>query len=89
MTTKTILLVAAATVGLAASASVTEIKFTVKTETNGKVASKVISGLYDQESGKHIFWTGKKDKVAYTGTYFGLVNETSAGKKVGQNAELI
>ena len=89
MTTKTILLAAAATVGLAASASVTEIKFTVKTETNGKVASKVISGLYDQESGKHIFWTGKKDKVAYTGTYFGLVNETSAGKKVGQNAELI
>lgn len=99
MTTKTIMMAVAAAMGLAASASVIEVKFTVKTENEGKVASKVISGLYDAESGKHVFWTVEKQKnekgktvkvnVPYEGTYFGLVNDTPVAKKVGQNAELI
>ena len=99
MTTKTIMMAVAAAMGLAASASVIEVKFTVKTESEGKIASKVISGLYDAETGKHVFWTVEKQKnekgktvkvnVPYEGTYFGLVNETTVAKKEGQNAELI
>ncbi len=101
MTKRTIALAVAATLGFAASASVYEVKFTVKTENKdtGKVASKVISGLYDSDQGKHVFWTVEKQKnekgktvsvnVPYANTYFGLVNDTTVAKKVGQNAELI
>ena len=99
MTTKTIMMAVAAAMGLAASAGVIEVKFTVKTDVASKVASKVITGLYDQESGKHVFWTTEKvanDKgklvntnVAIQKSYFGLVNEKEVAKKIGQNAELI
>lgn len=94
MSTKTIMMAVAAAMGLAASAGVMEVKFSVKTEVDGKVAYKKISGLYDTETKQHVFWTTQKiDRknvnVPYEGTYFGLVNDTEAGKKVGQNAELI
>ena len=80
----------AAAMGLAASAGVIEVKFTVKTDVNNKVASKVIAGLYDQETGKHVFWTREKSaNVPVQNAYFGLVNDATVAKKVGQNAELI
>lgn len=90
MTTKTIMMAVAAAMGLAASAGVIEVKFTVKTDVNNKVASKVIAGLYDQETGKHVFWTREKSaNVPVQNAYFGLVNDATVAKKVGQNAELI
>ena len=90
MTAKTIMMAVAAAMGLAASAGVIEVKFTVKTDVNNKVASKVISGLYDQGTGKHVFWTREKSvNVPVQNAYFGLVNDTTVAKKVGQNAELI
>lgn len=96
MTTKAIMSVVAATFGLVASADVIEVKFTVKTEDEGKVVSKTISGYYDTDTDKNVFWSvqkvnGKNAKVAYENTYFGLANYTEAAKakKFGQNAELI
>ena len=99
MTAKTITLALAAATTAAAIADVVEVKFTVKTENDGKVAKKVISGVYDTTADKHVFWTtatqknekGRKVKVnvPYADTYFGLVNDTTVARKIGQNAELI
>ncbi len=88
MTTKTMMMALAMAMGLAASASVIEVKFTVKTDVNGKVTTKTYKGVYDTKEGKHAFYDVKAKKTI-DGSYFGLVNETTAGKKVGQNAELI
>lgn len=102
MTNKTILMAFAAAAAFAASANVTEVKFTVKTSevatsSRGKVTtnvvSKVINGLVD-ENGNHTFWSVKgygRNKVitTYQNTYFGLVNDSEAGRRIGQNAELI
>ena len=99
MKAKTIMMALAATAAAAAIADVVEVKFTVKTENDGKVAKKVISGVYDTTADKHVFWTtatqknekGRKVKVnvPYADTYFGLVNDTTVARKIGQNAELI
>ncbi len=91
MNAKTIMMALAATVGLAASASVIEVKFTVKTETtSNKLANKVISGLVNQETNEHVFWTKVgKENVPYTNTYFGVSNDKQVAKKDGRNAELI
>ena len=99
MTAKTIGMAVIAAMGLAAHAGVLEVKFTVKTDVNDKVASKAIYGLYNQESGEHVFWTQEKlpnekgrlvtTNVAIPNTYFGLVNESPVASYIGQNAELI
>lgn len=99
MTAKTIAMAVIAAMGLAAHAGVVEVKFTVKTDVNDKVASKAIYGLYNQESGEHVFWTQEKlpnekgrlvnTNVAIPNTYFGLVNESPVARYIGQNAELI
>ena len=99
MTAKTIGMAVIAAMGLAAHAGVVEVKFTVKTDVNDKVASKAIFGLYNQESGEHVFWTQEKlpnekgrlvtTNVAIPNTYFGLVNESPVASYIGQNAELI
>ena len=101
MTAKALTLALAATTAAATFADVFEVKFTVKTKVDEKVANKVISGLYDSDQDKHVFWTIEKRlnekgkaynaNVAYTGTYFGTSNDELAnnGKSVGQNAELI
>ena len=88
MTTKTMMMALAMAMGLAASASVVEVKFTVKTDMNGKVTTKTYKGVYDTKEGKHAFYDVKAKKTI-DGSYFGLVNDATAGKKIGQNAELI
>lgn len=90
MATKTLLLAAAAGLGLAASADVYEVKFTVKTDVNGKYASKTINGVVDTTAGEHTFWTTEgRTKVAIANSYFGFTNDKVLGRKIGQNAELI
>lgn len=99
MTAKALTLALAATTAAATFADVYEVKFTVKTRVGEKVANKVISGLYDSDQDKHVFWTVQKlpnekgklvnTNVPYTGTYFGPSNGTEAGKSYGTNAELI
>ena len=99
MTAKALTLALAATTAAATFADVFEVKFTMKTKVGEKVANKVISGIYDSDQDKHVFWTVEKvanekgklvnTNVPYQGTYFGTANGTEVGKSVGSNAELI
>lgn len=90
MTSKLITTVVAATIAAAASATVYDVKFTVKTiNDKGKFGTVTIQGAYDEATGLSYFWD-RKTKAPIAGASFGAeMNVTETGKKVLANAELV